>query len=117
MVKCLLKTEQLDLLRQLAKDNGIRLQDSIEGTMSVVMRAQNKKIEETQTENQSTRKETPITQEGIPKTQEKTKHSGEDTDHSRGDTKNSGKDSGNVRNSEGDMDNSDTGNTKVTSGH
>ena len=72
MVKCLLKTEQLDLLRQLAKDNGIRLQDSIEGTMSVVMRAQNKKIEETHTENPSTMKETPITQEEIPKTQVRT---------------------------------------------
>ena len=40
MVKCLSKTEQLDLLRQLAKDNGICLEDSMEEAMSVVMRAQ-----------------------------------------------------------------------------
>ena len=40
--------------------------------MSVVTRAQKKRIEETQTENPSTRKEMPITQEEIPKTQERT---------------------------------------------
>ena len=43
-MKCLSKTEQLDLLRQLAKDNGIHLQDSIEGAMSVVTRAQKRRI-------------------------------------------------------------------------
>ena len=72
MVKCLSKTEHLDLLRQLAKDNGIRLQDSMEGAMSVVTYAQKKRMEESKTENPSTRKETPITQEEILKTQERT---------------------------------------------
>ena len=82
MVKCLLKTEQLDLLRQLAKDNGIRLQDSMEGAMSVVTCAQ-KRIEETQTENPSSRKETPITQEEIPKTKERTPNTQEVTNNWR----------------------------------
>ena len=109
MVKRLSKTEQLDLLCRLDKDSGICLQDSIEGAMSVITRAQKKRIKKTQTENSSTRKETPITHEEIP--------TGEDTDNSGGDTKDSGKDSGNVKNSGGDMDNSDAGNSKVTSGH
>ena len=62
----------------MAYDNGILLEDSMEGAMSVVMRAQKKRIEETQTETSrtqgetpSSRKETPITQEEIPKTQER----------------------------------------------